>query len=302
MFALSKLKYKEAYLLTCDYHFNSFILKVELCRFTKHLKGGRLWVWRQCSTQVCLQEEISFIHCIFIYVCFQHKRHVAVSEWDFEGTLNIRTYLHCIAVSHANSQGCGHQSMSFWAKSPSFESFTQTGLHWQIWLCTGCECRRESGFFFRRRKSEIEREGMRRIEGRLVWRLGSSQLLSPSVTVRKFVRADWDTKMCVPGVLLEEDFCVYCALHLCLEFWIRCKNNLTICKSLLLGQVRNSRRGGCEGRLFIAWCRNKQPKTVKHKHRTKKHPAYKARLAHTKAHEHYNKNLDNEMLKNWQWN
>lgn len=133
-------------------------------------------------------------------------------------------------------------------------------------------------FFRRRRKREIEREGMRRIEGRLVWRLGSSQPLSPSITVRRFVRADWDTKMCVSGVLLEEDLCVYCALHLCLEFWIRCKNNLTICKSLLLGLVRNSRRGGCEGRLFIAWCLNKQPKTVKHKHRTKKHSAYKARL------------------------
>lgn len=148
MFVLSEIKYKEAYLLTCDYHFNSFILKVELCCFTKHLKGGRLCVWHQCSVQACLQEEISFIQCNLSINVFTPitKHHIAVSEGDFKGTLNIETYLQCIAVSHANSRGCSHQSMSFRAKSHSFESFTQTGLHQQIWLWTRCKCRGDSGF------------------------------------------------------------------------------------------------------------------------------------------------------------
>lgn len=60
----------------------------------------------------------------FIYVCFYPTIHFVVPEWDFEGTLNIGTYLHFIAVSHANSRGCSHQSMSFRAKSLSFQPLT----------------------------------------------------------------------------------------------------------------------------------------------------------------------------------
>lgn len=52
---------------------------------------------------------------------------------------------------------------------------------------------------------------MRRIEVRLVWRLDSSQPLSPSITVRRFVRADWDTKMCPWSVTGGTPLCILCA-------------------------------------------------------------------------------------------
>lgn len=161
MFVLSKLKYKEAYLLTCDYHFNSFILKVELCRFTKHLKGGRRWVWHQCSTQLCVLEKISFIQCILSMYVFTAptQNPLCCLRMRFQRDTEHRNIFALHSSFTCNSRGCGHRSMSFKAKSPSLEPLTQTWLHWQIWICTGCVCSGESRVFFKRgRKRLRERE------------------------------------------------------------------------------------------------------------------------------------------------